>query len=319
MKPPYSISTEIINQIATISEKIGEINASHLIKQDPILRKSNRIKTIQSTLEIEGNTLSEEQITAIFENKRVLGPVKEIQEVENAIKVYEVIETLKPHSKRDFLKAHKILMSGLISDAGKYRREGVGIVKGNKVAHMAPPPKMVDELMENLFSYLKSVKEHVLIQSCVFHYEMEFIHPFMDGNGRMGRLWQSIILSNKYQVFEYLPIESVVRNKQQEYYKVLSLCDKAGDSTRFIEFMLSVIDESLTEILSNTRKSLTSLDRLEIARNIFGNEKFSRKQYLLEFKEISAPTASRDLKEAVDKQIVSKSGKQRTTVYEFIN
>ena len=225
MKPPYEITSEILNLVISVSEKLGEINAAHLVKQDPVLRKTNRIKTIHSTLEIEGNTLSIDQIAAIFENKRVLGPKKEILEVKNAIEVYDIIEMLNPRSKTDFLKAHKYLMNGLVDDFGKSRKDGVGILKGNKLAHMAPPPNMVNELMTNLFAYLKTNKDYVLIKSCVFHYKMKFIHPFLDGNGRMGRLWQSIILGSDYPVFKYLPIESVVKGKQAEYYDVLSKCE----------------------------------------------------------------------------------------------
>lgn len=318
MKPPYEITSEILNLVISVSEKLGEINAAHLVKQDPVLRKTNRIKTIHSTLEIEGNTLSIDQITAIFENKRVLGPKKEILEVKNAIEVYDIIEMLNPRSKTDFLKAHKYLMNGLVDDFGKFRKDGVGILKGNKLAHMAPPPNMVNELMTNLFAYLKTNKDSVLIKSCVFHYEMEFIHPFLDGNGRMGRLWQSIILGSDYPVFKYLPIESVVKEKQAEYYDVLSKCDKSGKSTLFIEFMLEIINGELEKVLKATQPSIKQNDRIEIAHSKFNDLEFSRKDYLREFKEISPATASRDLKEAVDQGLLNKTGDQRTAKYSFI-
>ena len=192
MKPPYEVNSTILKFITSISEKIGEVNANYLDKQSPTLRKQNKIKTIHSSLQIEGNTLSEDQITALLENKRIIGPQKDVLEVLNAIKVYDSLEGFKSVSEKSFLNAHKILMSGLVPDSGKYRAKGVGIVQGSKVAHVAPPAENVPFLMKDLFSYLKS-DEITLIKSCVFHYEMKFIHPFLDGNGRMGRLWQTMI------------------------------------------------------------------------------------------------------------------------------
>lgn len=216
-KPPYKITPEILKFITSISEKIGEINAKYLDKPNPQLRKQNKIKTIHSSLQIEGNTLSEEQITAIIENKRVIGPLKDILEVKNAIEVYDNISKLKPNSEKNFLSAHKNLLNGLVKNAGNYRKKSVGIAKGNFIAHIAPPHENVPFLMKNLFEYLKSKDEIALIKSCVFHYEMEFIHPFLDGNGRMGRLWQSVILMEKYPVFEFLPFETLISQNQEEY------------------------------------------------------------------------------------------------------
>ena len=180
-------------------------------------------------MEIEGNTLSEEQITALLENKRVIAPQKDILEVQNAIKVYNQLSKFNPYRLRDLEKAHSILMKGLIDNAGKLRTSNVGIVKGSKVEHIAPNGSIVMGLMNNLFEYLKKDKELLLIKSCVFHYEFEFIHPFLDGNGRMGRLWQTLILMQQYPVFEYLPVESLIKQKQREYYKKLSESDKNID------------------------------------------------------------------------------------------
>ena len=194
MKPPYEITSSILKLITSISEKIGEVNANLLNKPSQKLRKQNRIKTIHSSLKIEGNTLTEKQITAILENKRVIGPKKDVLEVLNAIKIYENLEEYNPSNEKSFLKAHQNLMEGLIENSGKYRNQSVGIVKGSKVEHLAPPFENVPYLMKDLFEYLKKSDEIVLIKSCVFHYEMEFIHPFLDGNGRMGRLWQTLIL-----------------------------------------------------------------------------------------------------------------------------
>jgi len=188
MKPPYQITDKVLALVVSISERIGEINAMHLYKPATELRKKNRIKTIQSSLEIEGNTLTEEQITALLENKRVIAPQKDILEVRNAIKVYDKLNEFNPYQLKDLEKAHSILMNGLIDKAGKLRTTNVGIVKGSKVEHIAPGGTMVNGLMKDLFEYLKKDKDLLLIKSCVFHYEFEFIHPFVDGNGRMGKL-----------------------------------------------------------------------------------------------------------------------------------
>ncbi|WP_240477830.1 Fic family protein [Cyclobacterium amurskyense] len=194
MKPPYTITSKILKLVALISEKIGEVNAAHLSKPPTELRKKNRIKTIHSSLEIEGNTLTIEQITAIVENRRVIGPKKDILEVKNAIVVYDYLDNLNPNSFASFCEAHGLLMNGLIESAGQLRSKSVGIVKGSEIAHIAPQSGMFKPLMNDLFDYLKNDDDLILIKSCVFHYEMEFIHPFIDGNGRMGRLWQTLIL-----------------------------------------------------------------------------------------------------------------------------
>jgi Fic family protein len=317
MQPPYIITSDILQLIASISERIGEINATHLNRPAAELRKANRIKTIQSSLEIEGNTLSIEQITAILENKRVLGPQKDILEVKNAIVVYDQLDEFKPHNLPSLLKAHKILMAGLIASPGKIRTKSVGIVKGAKVTHIAPPGQMVKSLLNDLFKYLKSSKDLALIKSCVFHYEFEFIHPFMDGNGRMGRLWQTVILKEQYPIFEFLPIETIIKKKQLLYYKALSLSDKSGSSTIFIEFMLQVIHDSLEELLYTQNISLTATDRISTFKASIGNHIFTRKDYLRDYKEISPATASRDLKDAVEKKILKKTGDKKTTTYQF--
>jgi Fic family protein len=314
MKPPYEITSEILKLITSISEKIGEVNAKHLVKQNPTLRKQNKIKTIHSSLSIEGNTLSKEQITAILENKRVIGPQKDIIEVLNALEVYKGLNSLKYSSEKDFLKAHKLLMKGLIEIPGTYRKKSVGIVKGSKVEHIAPPYENVPFLMKDLFEYLNDKSDITLIKSCVFHYEMEFIHPFMDGNGRMGRLWQTLILMGEYEIFEFLPFETLISKNQEEYYKILSTCDKEGKSTKFIEYMLQIINTSLSELLENSTKKLNETERIELfIENLKGE--FTRKDYMKYFPELSSATASRDLKNGVQQGILDKIGDKKTTVY----
>ena len=314
MKPPYEITAEILKYITSISLKIGEVNAKYLIKTNPTLRKQNQIRTIHSSLSIEGNTLTEEQITAIIENKRVVGPEKDIFEVLNALEVYKNINKLKPESEKDFLKAHKLLLQKLIKEPGKYRKQGVGIVKGSKVEHIAPPFENVPYLMKDLFEYLKDKNELTLIKSCVFHYEMEFIHPFLDGNGRMGRLWQTLILMQDYPIFEFLPFETLISENQNEYYNALAISDKEGKSTKFIEYMLKIIEISLSELLENSTKKLNNEDRIQIFLEN-RNTDFTRKDYMNYFKDISSATASRDLKHAVENGLISKIGDKKTTTY----
>ncbi len=315
MKPPYEITTKILKLVTSISEKLGEVNATFLVKSSPSLRKQNQIKTIHSSLKIEGNTLTEQQITAILENKRVIGPEKDIKEVHNAIKVYEQIENFKFDSLNSFLDAHKTLMDGLMSSAGAFRKEGVGIVKGSKIAHMAPPAQNVRFLMNDLFKYLKSEDEITLIKSCVFHYEMEFIHPFTDGNGRMGRLWQTVILMSKYPVFQFIPFETLISETQEDYYKVLSICDKTGKSTLFIEYMLSLVNDALEALLNNTVSiHMNQDDRLKHFCSLNMNS-FTRKDYMQVFKHLSSASASRDLKAGLEIGLFTKSGDKRLTTY----
>ena len=235
-------------------------------------------------------------------------------EVLNAISVYEDLKNYKPTNEKSFLKAHKSLLKNLIADAGKYRKQSVGIVKGTKVAHLAPPFENIPFLMKDLFDYLKTSEEIALIKSCVFHYEMEFIHPFLDGNGRMGRLWQTLILMEQYPVFEFIPFESLIRKNQDAYYKALSDSDKLGNSTKFIEYMLAVIDASLNDLLDFNSRIFTQKERLVYFISLDKNP-FSRKEYMNVFKDISSATASRDLKTGVEKELFIKIGEKNKTKY----
>lgn len=314
LKPPYTITTEILRLIISISEKIGEVNANFLNRPSPKLRRENRIKTIHASLQMEGNDLTEEQITALLENKRVIGPKKDVIEVLNAIEIYENLGKYNPTNEQSFLKAHLKLMDGLTDNPGKYRRQGVGIVKGSKVEHMAPSFKNVPYLMKDLFEYLRKEDEIELIKSCVFHYEMEFIHPFIDGNGRMGRIWQTLILMEKYPVFEFLPFETLISNDQEKYNKALSESDKSGNSTKFIEYMLNVINTSISELLNFNSRTLNEDDRLEYFVSLNKTE-FTRKDYMTIFKDISSATASRDLKKGVELELFEKIGEKNKTIY----
>ncbi len=316
MTPPYKITPAILKLLSEVSQKIGEVNASFLVKQSPELRKRNRIRTIQASLAVEGNTLSIDQITAIIENKRVLGPAKDIKEVSNAIKIYDQLNKLNPFVEKSFLSAHKTLMHDLIKNAGVYRNSGAGIIKGSQIAHIAPPASNVPFLMKDLFNYIKKSKEPILIRSCVFHYEMEFIHPFSDGNGRMGRLWQTLILIQEYPFFEFLPFETLISRNQKKYYQALSNSDKQGESTVFIEFMLKVLSDSLDELLKERSGPISSQDRIRLFISS-GIKEFTRKDYMNYFKTISSATASRDLLSAVKENLIRKSGDKNKTSYKI--
>ena len=265
-QPPFKITSKIIDYISRISEKIGEINSLENSPHQVKLRKENRIKTIHSSLAIENNSLTIEQITAIIDGKRVLGSPNEIQEVKNAIQAYELLLTLNPYDEKDLLKAHSLMMQDLVSNNGKYRNEGVGIFDGNQVVHLAPPADRVPFLMADLFNWLKTSDVHPLIKSCVFHYEFEFIHPFQDGNGRMGRLWQTVILKEWKEVFAWIPVESLVKENQSEYYNALNSSDKEADSSSFIEFMLSLLLKTIEEIIE-TEKKVTAKISVKVTVN----------------------------------------------------
>jgi len=239
-KPPYKITSKILNLTNKIGEHITELKYSVNTNITPILRKKNRIKTLAGTLEIEGNFLGEEKITAIIEGKRVLGSIPEIAEVKGAIKAYQELENYKYDDISDLLKAHKILMGEILNNAGNFRTSNVRVGE-----HIAPQSHLVPQLMSELFEWLKSSDEHLLLKSCIFHYEFEFIHPFVDGNGRIGRLWQSVILYAYNPLFALLPTESIVRDYQEEYYKALEDSTALGESTPFIEFMLDMILQTI--------------------------------------------------------------------------
>ncbi|HMO33765.1 MAG TPA: Fic family protein [Lacibacter sp.] len=317
MKPPYTLTSGILHQVAAVSEKLGQLQGSRLQLPRAELRKSNRIKTIQSSLAIEGNTLNLDQVTALLENKRVRAPQKDIAEVKNAIAVYGQLEQWQPYSLRSFLRAHALFMKDLLSSAGKFRSSAVGVAKGNQLTHIAPPAHRVRSLMQDLFSYARYDKDPLLIKSCVFHYELEFIHPFTDGNGRMGRLWQTVLLMQYNPLFAYLPVESIIKDRQSDYYQALQASDKSGQATPFIEFMLAAVSEALTLQLKEQAGPLRAADRIELFRRVAGTATFSRKMYLDYHRSISPATASRDLHDAVVNNILSMSGDKRNATYMF--
>lgn len=267
--PPYKITTKIVNLVSKVSEAVG----SFYIHENLRLHRINRIKTIQGSLAIEGNTLSTDQITAILEGKPVIAPINEVQEVRNAIKAYQMLDELNPNSIDDLLKAHLTMETGLIDDAGSFRTKGVGVASGEEIIHYAPSAERVPYLIEELFGWLNTTEEHPLIKSCIFHYEFEFIHPFSDGNGRTGRLWQTLILSKWRSLFKNLPIENIVYKYRKEYYHAIAVSGGESGCTPFIEFILGVIDETLS-----MEKDIPQTTRDKILIQIRTNPKITRNE-----------------------------------------
>jgi len=256
------MTDKMISLIAEISEQVGRITVLQEGTISPHLRRENRIRTIHSSLAIEHNSLSLEQVTAILDGKRILGKPNEIKEVQNAYEAYELILRLDPASVDDLLKAHKLMMNGFVPENGKFRSGGVGVFDGEVLIHMAPPAEFVPEHIHNLFAWYQQSELHPLIKSAVFHYEFEFIHPFADGNGRMGRMWHSLLLGKWKELFFWLPIEELIQSRQKEYYDALGVADKQADSAGFVELMLEIIRDSLTEVTVVGRNTDQDIDQV---------------------------------------------------------
>lgn len=265
-QPPFTMTEKITNLIVEIGEYVGTITTYDSMRPNPILRRENRIKTIHSSLAIEQNTLTLEQVTDVINGKRIFGPPQDIQEVKNAYEAYEKISSFDPYNLKNLLQAHKIMMGGLVREAGTFRSGNVGVYAGTELIHAGTPAKYVPDLMAQLFRWLKQSNYHPLVKSCIFHYEFEFIHPFTDGNGRMGRLWQSLILQKWKKIFAWIPVETLVYENQDEYYQILQQADRVGDSTKFVEFMLEMIRNALREI-SNATNVATN-----VVTNVVTNE-----------------------------------------------
>ena len=246
--PPFTITDEILRLVSEISERVGELNVMLGERMpSPMLRKENQIKTIHSSLAIEYNSLSLQQVTDVINGKHVLGAPNEIQEVKNAVQAYQLMQSLDAFQEKDLLRAHGLMMADLVDNAGRYRKGGVGVFAGEQCIHMAPPADNVPFLMADLFEWISTTDTHPLVSSCVFHYEFEFIHPFMDGNGRMGRYWQTMLLSRWKGIFAWLPVETIVKQHQQDYYDAIAQSDTQGNSTVFINFMLKCILQTINE------------------------------------------------------------------------
>ena len=252
-KPPFEITNTIIDSVAEIAELVGMLTSTNQLSSNPTLRRSNRIRTIHGSLAIEQNTLSLEQVTAVLNGKHVLAPPKDIAEVKNAYEIYERLDELDPYSVDDLLTAHNIMTRGLVDEAGMFRTRPVGVVdQEGRILHFGTLPQYVPDLVIELLDWVKNSDVHMLIRSCVFHYEFELIHPFADGNGRVGRLWHTLLLSKWNPAFAWLPVESIIHDRQEAYYAAINASNGAGESTVFIEFMLSAIKASLIDAINTS-------------------------------------------------------------------
>ena len=300
-KPPFEITNQMIDYVAEIAELVGNLNLTNRLTANPTLRRINRIRTIHGSLAIEQNTLSLEQVTAILKGKRVLAPPKDIAEVKNAYEIYERLDELDPYSVDDLLTAHGIMTRGLVEESGMFRTRPVGVVDSEgHVLHFGTLPQYVPDLVMELLEWAKTSEVHMLIRSCVFHYELELIHPFADGNGRVGRLWHTLLLSKWNPVFAWLPVESIIHDRQQEYYDAINASNDAGESTPFIGFMLSAIKASLIEAINlNDEMSDGKIDKTTLRWNKI-QEYLQTHDYIMnadvrELCGVSAATANRIL------------------------
>ena len=324
-QPPFTISSLILSLVSDIVEMITDIKHLESNLNTPKLRKKNRIKSITGTLQIEGNSLSEEKVTHLVNGQRVLGTIKEIAEVQGAIKAYEHLDKYSFSKESDLLYAHKLMMDELLRNAGIYRNANVGIGGKEGVTHVAPPPLAVPELMGDLFDWLKNTKEHPLVVSCIFHYEFEFIHPFSDGNGRVGRLWQSVILTHYKKVFSFIPIESIVRDNQEAYYKALEDSSSVGESTPFIEFMLKIILKALKQALKedknvplNVPKNVP-LNRLDEIVRLIVKEKDITSAQIAQMLNVSDKTVKRDIAKLKELGRLKRVGSLKSGYWEVIS
>ena len=315
-KYPFKINTNILNLTAEISELAGKMNVNSKLNQSPQLRRANRIKTIYSSLAIEQNTLSFEQVTAVLSGKRVFAPPKDIAEVQNAYEIYDNLDKLDPYSVEDLLKAHGVMVKGLRDDAGEFRNKPVGVVDSNgNVIHFGTLPQYVPQLVGELLDWVKNEETNLLIKSCVFHYEFELIHPFSDGNGRVGRLWHTLLLSKWNPLFAWLPVESIIHDRQSEYYHAINKSNADADSTVFIEFMLSAIKEALLEVNSALDKPSKRNNREDVIIDYLKNNSDISNSNVRELLSVSSATANRILRELSDSGVLIRYRKGKTWAY----
>ena len=324
-KPPFEITNQIISDVAEIAELMGKFSVTNQLSTNPTLRRSNRIRTIHGSLAIEQNTLSLEQVTAVLDGKQVLAPPKDIAEVKNAYEIYERLDQLDPYSVDDLLTAHGILTRGLVEESGQFRSRPVGVVdsQGN-ILHFGTLPQYVPDLVMELLEWVKTSQVHMLIRSCVFHYELELIHPFADGNGRVGRLWHTLLLSRWNPVFAWLPVESIIHDRQQEYYAAINASNDAGESTVFIEFMLSAIKASIIEAMEVSDEMMDEMSdgkmdkatqRWKKIEAYLKNHDYIMNADVRELCRVSSATANRILAGLVGENKLSKHCKQGRWVY----
>lgn len=308
--PPFTMTDEITNLVIEIAEFTGAMTVSEQLSKNPKLRRENRIRSIHSSLAIEQNSLTMDQVSDIIDGKRVLGPPQDIREVQNAYEAYEIMTRLNPYSVRDLLKAHKIMTEGLVKEAGVFRSKSVGVYAGERLIHIGTPANYVPVLIGQLFNWLKKSKLHPLVKSCIFHYEFEFIHPFADGNGRTGRLWHTLILAKWQEFFLWIPIETIIHERQADYYKALNSSNIDGESTEFARFMLELIRDLLKELSHNgvMNKEKTLDEKLLDLLKDDGNQSAAG---LAEIVGCSQRTVQRVLKRLVDASKIERIGSNR--------
>ena len=315
LSPPFKITNEILNFVYEIGELVGKISAEKEFEKNLTLRRENRIKTIYSSLAIEQNTLTLEQVTDVINGKRVLAPPKDIKEVQNAYEIYERLEELNENSVKDLLLAHKIMTSELIKESGRFRSKNAGVYQGDKLIHMGTLPEYIPELINNLFLWLKNSEEHPLIKAAVFYYEFEFIHPFQDGNGRIGRLWHSLILSKWKKFFAWLPIESLVQKYQKEYYMAINNSNRDGKSTEFILFMLKIIKETLIELIEIQKVTDKNKEKIKSLIEYLGKNNSINNKEAQNLLDISESAAKRFLNKLVKENILEAVGEYKARKY----
>lgn len=323
-KYPFQITDEILNKVAEISRLVGQVSVSSSLSSNPTLRRTNRINTIYSSLAIEQNTLSIDQVTAVISGKRVIAPPKDIAEVKNAYEIYEHIDELNPYSVDSLLFAHSIMMRDLVGESGAFRSKPVGVVdaKGN-VLHFGTLPRYVPDLVADLLDWTESSELTMLIKSCVFHYEFEVIHPFADGNGRIGRLWHTLLLSKWNPIFAWIPIESIIHDRQDEYYKAINASNDTADSTAFIEFMLSAIEEALLEVSQGGKPVINRTNkndyRWSVVSDFLDNNEYIMNADLRDLLGVSSATANRILSGFVNDGKLIKIRAGKTWAYSKIS
>ena len=321
-KPPFEITTAILDEITEIAELVGQVNAVAGLTANPMLRRTNRIRTIYSSLAIEQNTLSLEQVTAVLNGKRVIAPPKDIAEVKNAYEIYEMMDSLNPYSVEDLLNAHAVMTKGLTEESGCFRSGPVGVVdKQGNILHFGTLPDYAPGLTMELLDWVKESDFHMLIKSCVFHYELELIHPFADGNGRMGRLWHTLLLTQWKSLFAWLPVESIIHDRQDEYYAAINRSNHEGEATAFIIFMLSAIKEALMEAIQTTGavEALTTdeLRWYKVERFLKKNGTITNAEVRQMF-QVSSATANRILARFTDEGKLQKIRIGRSWGYRFL-
>lgn len=308
-KPPFEITTPILNKVAAIAELVGRVSVLQGLSASPVLRRANRIRTIYSSLAIEQNTLSLEQVTAVLDGKRIIAPPKDITEVENAYEIYEMMGSLDPYSVDDLLRAHGVMTRGLVEESGCFRSGPVGVVdREGHILHFRTLPDYIPGLVMELLDWVRDSDFHMLIKSCVFHYELELIHPFADGNGRIGRLWHTLLLTQWEPAFAWLPVESIIHDRQEEYYQAINQSNREASSTAFLAFMLSAIEEALleavqTESIGSMRVEARRWD--QIARFLKNNGTISNADVRQMFG-VSAATANRILSKLTEEGKIRK-------------